>query len=270
MAGRGKLPAGPATLRVMTFNIRYDGPPLAGILGAPDWAARREAVLVTIREADPDLLGLQEVTLGQLRDLAAGLPAYDWVGRGRDDGHEAGEFTPIFFRRDRLALIDSDTFWLSDTPESPGDPAWGARLRRITTWARLRAGRRTWWLFNTHFDHESPLARHNSARLLLERVGAAGPRLLVTGDLNSTPRMATYRLLTAPGSGLFDARRRSARRHEGAGRTFHPLFDGRAIARIDYVLVGAAVDVLRHRALDAPVNGLYPSDHFPLVVDCRA
>jgi hypothetical protein len=49
---------------------------------------------------DPDIIGFQEVLHSQLEDLRALLgDAYGWVGVGRDDGHRAGEYSPIFYRK---------------------------------------------------------------------------------------------------------------------------------------------------------------------------
>src|SRR5690606_33514413 len=72
------------TVRVMSFNIRYGTAPD----GENHWDKRKEFLVETIKAYDPDLLGTQE-TLGFQRDyLAKNLPAYDYLGVGRDDGKE--------------------------------------------------------------------------------------------------------------------------------------------------------------------------------------
>jgi endonuclease/exonuclease/phosphatase family metal-dependent hydrolase len=254
-------------LRILSFNIRYDNPSD----GAHRWSFRRDAVIKTLRDADPDLIGLQEVRKSQLDELADRLPGYRWLGVGRDDGREAGEFAPIFYRASRFELKENGTFWLSETPDLPGEPAWGAGLRRIVTWGRFvdRQNGRDWRLFNAHLDHESQEARLKGSRLLLKRARPAAARqaIVVAGDFNCTPEMPAYALLTAPQSGLYDARERSVYPPEGPPLSFHPFFDGRAIARIDYVLVNRWVQVLRHRTLAEPSAGRFPSDHFPVAVD---
>ena len=85
----------------------------------------------------PDLLGGQELLRHQLADLAARLPDYAWLGAGRDDGADGGEFNPIFYRRERLEPLDSGTFWLSPEPARPGSRGWGAACPRVVTWARF-------------------------------------------------------------------------------------------------------------------------------------
>ena len=111
---------------------------------------------------------------GQLTDLAADLPGYDWVVVGRDDGKEKGEFMAVFYRKARLEPLTTNHFWLSDTPEVAGSTTWGNRNRRMVTRLKFRDRQTTqqFYLFNTHFDHEVQLAREKSAELVRQRVDA--------------------------------------------------------------------------------------------------
>ena len=115
-----------------------------------------------------EALKKQEVLLHQKSDLEAALPDYAFVGVARDDGAEKGEFSPLAFRRDRFALIESGTFWLSPTPSQPGK-AWDAAYPRVATWAVLRdaSGARV-AVLNTHFDHAGFQARANSAAMIAD------------------------------------------------------------------------------------------------------
>jgi endonuclease/exonuclease/phosphatase family metal-dependent hydrolase len=115
------------TLRVMSFNVR--------VAGAPDgdngWDFRRDFVIDTIRAADPDMLGAQECMAVQADFLRARLDDYERVGVHRDDGERRGEASLILFKRDRFDLLESGTFWLSDTPEAIGVKGWDAHLPRV-------------------------------------------------------------------------------------------------------------------------------------------
>ena len=106
-------------VRILSFNVRYGGD------GLRSEKSRAPLVIQTLRDAKPDSFGLQEALKDWMEDLTEGLPEYGWVGVGRDDGQEAGEFNPVFYRKDKYDLVDSGTFWLSETPELPslGDPA---------------------------------------------------------------------------------------------------------------------------------------------------
>src|ERR1041385_8877637 len=135
------------TLCVMTYNLRYASP------HPPDaWPDRRPLMRECIRNASPDLLGTQEGLYQQLRDLAADLPEYDWIGLGREGGSK-GEFMAVFFRKSRFEPVAFDHFWLSDTPDIVGSATWGNTSRRMVTWVRFRDRQtgREFYFFNTHF-----------------------------------------------------------------------------------------------------------------------
>src|SRR5690606_8159556 len=86
----------------------------------------------------PQILGVQEALWGQMQDLQQALPQYKFVGVGRDDGDKKGEFSAIFYDTTRIQLLDSKTFWLSETPEVAGSKGWDAAICRIVTYARFR------------------------------------------------------------------------------------------------------------------------------------
>jgi endonuclease/exonuclease/phosphatase family metal-dependent hydrolase len=199
-----------ASVRVMSFNIRFDNP----ADGANAWPLRKEMAAGVIDFHLVDVAGLQEALASQIRDLETLLPEYAWVGVGRDDGSEAGEFCPVFFRKDRFRLLGSSTFWLSEEPETPGLAGWDAACARIVTWARLKDTKTglTLCVFNTHFDHVGRSARLESARLLAGKIGEIAGRgpVILTGDFNCTREGPAYEALLdaeiRPGARLRDAR----------------------------------------------------------------
>ena len=256
-------------LRVMTFNIRYNNPND----GDNAWPYRKDLAGEMFRRHQPDVAGLQEALAEQVEDLAACLPDFAWVGVGREDGASEGEFAAVFYRTERLTLLESGTFWLSETPETPG-LGWDAHCVRTVTWVRFQDNvtGAPFVFLNTHFDHASKRARHESALLLLERAQklSGGLPVVVTGDLNCVPISKTYRLLTRDHKDsdfrLFDAKSKSETLHHGPAATFH-AFTGKLRARIDYIFVSAGVRVLRHVTLTDDWEGRYPSDHTPVVAD---
>ena len=255
-----------STLRVMTFNIRYNNPDD----GEHAWPHRKERVASVIRFHEADLVGMQEALQGQIDDLEALLPEYAWFGVGRDDGATAGEFSPIFYRKDRFDLIDQATFWLSETPEVVGSQGWDAALPRIVTWGRFRDNRTgtAFFLFNTHFDHRGAQARTESARLLLAQIDAlaADAPVVVTGDFNVEPTTEAYRVMVEE---LGDARLRSATPPHGPDETYWGFTvetdeEGR---QIDYIFVSPDVGVERFGVLTDHWNGHFPSDHLPVLAE---
>lgn len=251
---------------VMTFNIRYG----TARDGENAWEHRRDALLTTIADAQPDILGLQEALRFQLDEIGAAFPAYLELGVGRDDGITAGEYSALLIRRDRFTVESSGTFWLSDTPEAPGSMSWGNRIPRVCTWAALtdrRSGRRI-AVFNTHLDHESQPSRERSTALIVERIDApaAGLPVLVLGDFNAGEDNAALAPLRS--AGFLDTYRVVDPDPAGDG-TFGAFQGDSTGAKIDYILARGgwtvlAADILRRRS-----GSRDPSDHFPVVARLR-
>ena len=262
-----------ADLRIMTFNIRMNTP----ADGPNAWPWRKDMAAGTISFHRADVAGLQEVLHDQLLDLVALLPEYAWVGVGRDDGREAGEYNPIFFRKDRFRLIKSSTFWLSETPDRPGIKGWDAACARIVTWARLRdrwTGR-TFVAFNTHFDHMGETARRESARLVLSamaRIAGNEPAFL-TGDFNGTRDTEPYRILVSGaggGAALRDAREAQAGTPYGPSFSFNGFNAATAAGLpIDHIFVGPSFTVVRAGILPGSWAGRFVSDHNPVLAEVR-
>ncbi|HEU5080931.1 MAG TPA: endonuclease/exonuclease/phosphatase family protein [Opitutaceae bacterium] len=255
-------------LRVMTFNLRFasNTPPNA-------WPDRRPVMKHAIEQAAPDVFGTQEGLYSQLRDMAADLPAYEWIGLGRAGGSH-DEFAAIFFKRDRFEPLEYDHFWLSDTPNVVGSITWGPRFRRMVTWVRLqdRKTRRVFMIWNTHFDHEVETARQKSAELICSRIQAAGsgaPVILV-GDFNCPAGTSRAFQILTQNTGFNDAWQTAEQRVGGDLNTFHdykePLHHGE---RIDWILVPNGTAVKRAEIFTFHEGTQYPSDHFPVFCDIR-
>jgi len=251
-------------IRVMTFNIRYgtadDGPDA--------WPARREQLFALVRREAPDILGLQEALKFQLDELRAAAPGYGWVGAGRDDGREAGEYAAILFRMDRFALRASGNFWFSDTPEEPGSRSWGNNVVRMASWARLRdrGTGRTVTVYNLHLDHESQVSRERSVALLLERFRARGNRdpVIVTGDFNAGERNPAVEAMR----GAFTDTYRALHPADTLVGTFHGFRGGTDGDKIDYIWV-SGLETVEARIDRSSEGGRYPSDHFPVIAVVR-
>jgi len=159
----GESSADKPELLVMTFNIRYG----TADDGENSWDKRKDLVFDVLRRNDPDVVGLQEALRSQLDDIRAALPQYGEIGVGRDDGKTAGEYSAILYKKDRLTVAESGTFWLSDTPETCGSITWGNACTRVCTWGwfvQKQAGK-PFYIFNTHMDHVSQYSRERSAIL---------------------------------------------------------------------------------------------------------
>ena len=262
-------PAG--AVKVMSFNLRFataaDGP--------NHWDLRHGAVVKAIARYDPDLLGTQETLASQRDFILEQFPHFRVVAVGRDDGIDAGEMSPVFYRADRFELIESGVFWLSSTPEVIASVGWDARITRIATWARLRdlgaPDARTILWVNTHFDHVGVQARLESARLIRNFVETrqADHDLIITGDFNAGEGSEPWVALTV-GDVLRDTHRvvhPQRMPDEGTFTAFDPTRTGGD--RIDWILVSSAFAVIDAEIDRRLYDNRLPSDHFAVTATLK-
>ena len=253
---------------VLSYNIRYASPG-----DGPDrWQFRVDAVADVIGSSD--VAALQEVTHGQLEDLIARLDGFGWYGVGREDGKQAGEAVPIFYRESRFKKLDEGTFWLSDTPSVAGTRGWDAALPRITSWVKLqdKQNQQPLMVASTHFDHLGQQARLESAKLLRQWMLDLPAELpvIVLGDFNTRPGSDPYTVMVGDQpstSPIRDARSISDSEPSGPQSTwngFDKVVPGQII---DHVFVRGNIDVKRY-AVENPKTSedRFTSDHLPVRV----
>lgn len=252
-------------LSIGSYNIRFDNPRDSGNL----WKDRKAAVATLVKYHEFDLFGTQEGLVHQLEDLQAMLPGFAWYGKGRDDGQRKGEFSAIFYNKERFEIRDSGTFWLSEAPDKPGH-GWDANLNRVCSWVRLKEkkGNLDFYVFNAHFDHQGIKAREESSKLILEKIKAiAGSRpVILTGDFNGDHESKWYKTL-AESTILKDTYKMTLEPYalNGSFNAFNPSGVGRGI--IDHVFVSHQFRVKKWGILTDTYFGKFPSDHFPVKVD---
>ncbi|GHH97879.1 endonuclease/exonuclease/phosphatase family protein [Neobacillus kokaensis] len=250
-------------LLVMSYNLKnaYDVTPNS-------WAERKGMVRDLLQQNSPDLIGTQECLYNQVTDMLEMLPDYDWVGLGREGGCE-GEYAAIFYKKDRFHVLESGHFWLSDTPERVASVTWGHVVTRIVTWVKFmdRKNNQLFYHFNTHFDHESSVAREKSAHLLLQTIGQIDENLpvILTGDFNAEHLSKPYTILTKEGA-LSDTWFMTNKRLNEEKGTFNDYCDPNGGSdRIDWILVRGSIKVDSVGIIADCPDGRFPSDHFPIV-----
>ena len=256
------------TLDLMTFNLRYSTPKD----GLNSWDNRKDFVADLLLHYRPAVFGVQEALHSQMSYLDEALTDYTYVGVGRDDGKQKGEYSGIFYLESDFKRLSSGTFWLSETPNQIS-VGWDAALERICTYVQLEseANGTRFWVFNTHFDHRGPEARKQSARLILQKIeelnGEKLPVVLM-GDLNLVPEEEAIVFISGK---LADSWHHTQTPAYGPVGTFngfdmqHPLD-----RRIDYIFVSSAdIEVLKYRAIIDHRDQRYPSDHIPVMVRAR-
>ena len=256
-------------LKVMTFNIRYDNPDDK----LNNWKYRKEEVIKMIRFQNIDILGAQEVLANQLKDITQQLPEYSSIGVGREDGIEKGEFSPIFYKKDKFTVVKSGYFWLSETKDKPSK-GWDAACERIATWAQLKdkSTGKVVFVLNTHLDHVGTVARQKSVELLKKNTALLSEGLpqIIMGDFNADPESTVIKqmLLLTDSIELFDSKA-VANKVFGSTWTFNG-FGTVAIKErpiIDYIFVNKAVRVKEHHIAPETANGKFISDHSAVFVN---
>lgn len=258
-------PASSLQIEWATFNMRYDNPGDS----LNNWQYRKDTVCQYILDKKMDIIGMQEVLHNQLEDLKAGLPNYAAIGVGRDDGKEKGEYSPLFYRADKYEVLESNTFWLSQYPDSVGFIGWDGACTRIATWAKFKdkATGKIFMGVNTHFDHVGTEARRESALLIIKKIKeiVGDQPAVVTGDFNVNDQSEAYKTITTNEFVLKDAYKMTDQKI-GPNYTFHDFgrytMDKRE--KIDFIFVTPQIKVLNTEIAQNPETKTgYLSDHNP-------
>lgn len=248
-------------IRIMSFNIRFGD---LGNLSAED---RFDDVETVIEKGHPDSIGLQEATPEWMGYLTENLEEYTYVGVGRDDGVNTGEYAAIFYLKDKYTAIDSGTFWLSDTPDVPSK-GWGADCYRICTWVILENNetKETYVHMNSHFDFANEDVKYNSAKMINEKAKEfVGMPVVFTADMNFSEDSVYYNSFVDEGVFL---NTKDVAEDTMDYLTYHdrmPLTHTDSV--IDYIMINDKFDAEVYRVVTAATEGHYASDHFPLYAD---
>ena len=278
-------------LMVGSYNIHYKN--WNDSVQGNVWNKRCQVICDQLNFMAPDVFGAQEVLYGQLQDMKAALDGYDYIGIGRDDGERAGEHEAIFYKTDKIKLLDHGDFWLSETPEKPG-LGWDAVCIRICTWGKFSMDETVFYYFNLHMDHVGVIARREAAKLVVARIReiAQGAPVVLTGDFNVDQTNEIYTIFTE--SGLLKDSYDAARIRFAENGTFNAFkTEYYTISRIDHVFVSPEIQVESYgvltssywtpdetidtlKAFDAPQEISFdkyirrnPSDHYPVFVKVK-
>jgi endonuclease/exonuclease/phosphatase family metal-dependent hydrolase len=250
------------SMDIMTYNLRYDN---TGD-GINQWSNRKEKVFALIKKYDPEIIGIQEGLHNQLQDLKKGLPDYEYLGVGRDDGKQKGEYSAILYKKDRFKVNDSNTFWLSETPAVAGSKNWDAALTRVATWAVFtdKKSKKKFILINTHFDHVGKESRAKSAELLITQANtlAKSTPLIITGDFNCVREDKPYQVIMT--QKLIPLTDPAPANPPGTFCGFK--VNGIQCRPIDYIFLSSEWKSSLYQVITDSDGNNYPSDHLPVQV----
>ncbi len=282
-----------AQMLVGSYNIRLKVS--SDSVNGNVWGKRCQVMCDQLNFMSPDIFGTQEVLHVQLLDMLDRIDGYDYIGVGRDDGNTGGEYAAIFYKTDRLRLLDYGNFWLNETPDRPG-LGWDAACIRICTWGKFASQTATddeaFYFFNLHMDHVGVVARREAAKLIVSKVReiAQGAPVIVTGDFNVDQNDEIYSIFTQ--SALLKDSYLASRIRFAENGTFNSFdTDLYTDSRIDHIFVSPSINVDAYGILtnsywtpdndsselmkghDAPQEIDFsryvrrqPSDHYPVFV----
>ena len=250
--------------KVMTYNIRLD----VASDGENTWDLRKDHVASLLQFYEPDIVGIQEGLPHQIHYLDSLLQNHKVLGQGRDGGQK-GEQSSIFYNENTFEEVESNTFWLSETPEKVSK-GWDAQLNRICTYAlfKNKKTKEVFWVFNTHLDHIGELARLKSVQLIHEMIATKNKKnypVVIMGDLNSEPESNPVKFLN---ENYLNSKKEAAFVYNATG-TFNGFdFFKPVTAEIDYVFLSKQkIVVKKYAVLTDSYSCKYPSDHFPVMVE---
>lgn len=255
-------------LRIATYNIQYP---------VMNWPERCLAVVALIEEYKFDLFGAQEPYLPQIEDMMKHIGGeYAWVGQNVscDNSDRTHHFNPIFYRKERLELLDYNTVWLSDRE---GRPGYDASTPRLFTWAKFRDKRtnKLFFMFNGHYDHRGFEAKIVSSYIVLNMIRkvAKGMPAFVSADYNADEKSEAYRVLQE--SILLKdtmlATENAVNKQYQSHTTYKPAQQRAANGmHIDHLFYTPnSVKINRWELIIKDYDGKWGSDHLPIYVDCR-
>ena len=256
---------------VMSFNLRVD----SKNDGINRIYNRRGRIIETIKKYSPDLIGFQEAEDEIRAWLRDSLSDYVVVGCGREADFK-GESVPIAFRKDMFEMISCENFALSPTPEIMGTRFEGVGQSdnaRMATAVKLKPnGESEPFLFlNTHADHHAPEARRLEFLMLAEYLSAKSDRCILTGDLNTLPDSDLLKIFTENTPLPFlDATCKIEETFHAYGNVGKSSYwqekFGTDKVKIDYIFTTLKNSPESSFAVeDTPVDGIYISDHRPVM-----
>ena len=252
-------PAPREDVTVVSYNVRYFNDNVDH--GKCHWYVRAKYVLCNIEKLQPDVLCLQEVHPPQYDYFKKHLVGYDSVIGYRDD-KESSEACPIYYNTARFTLLDSGTFWLSDTPGvmSKFEDSWHYR---ISTFVKLQdKDGSVLTVYNVHPDYRIEEVRIRQLAVLADRVRRTDGNVIVTGDFNA---VKGERSLEPFEELLKDSK-------DFRGDVFGATFNGFGVKPeewIDFIYLPKDCTFLDTGILKDTYKGIYPSDHYPIFAKIR-
>ena len=247
-------------ITICSFNIRGSNMDT----GVNAWSNRKKMVIREFGNYQYDIVCMQEPLTDQIQDFLS-IGIYEWLGVSGQGTPDSDVFTPIFYNKKKLNVLDYGTFWLSETPDVVSR-GWDGKFPRICTWAKVRdiENCRSFYVFNTHLDHVGEVAKLEGARLICRKIKemTAEEAVFITGDMNSTPETPPIHTFLSE----FSNSREIATEKSGPAGTAHSYGKLYPPSQIDYIFVNEYISVTKAITITKNSDPVYMSDHYPIVI----
>ena len=247
-------------ITICSFNIRGSNMDT----GVNAWSNRKKMVIREFGNYQYDIVCMQEPLTDQIQDVLS-IGIYEWLGVSGQGTPDSDVFTPIFYNKKKLNVLDYGTFWLSETPDVVSR-GWDGKFPRICTWAKFRdiENCRSFYVFNTHLDHVGEVAKLEGARLICRKIKemTAEEAVFITGDMNSTPETPPIHTFLSE----FSNSREIATEKSGPAGTAHSYGKLYPPSQIDYIFVNEYISVTKAITITKNSDPVYMSDHYPIVI----
>lgn len=247
-------------ITICSFNIRGSNMDT----GVNAWSNRKKMVIREFSNYQYDIVCMQEPLIDQIQDFLS-IGMYEWLGVSGQGTPDNDVFTPIFYNKKKLNVLDYGTFWLSETPDIVSR-GWDGKFPRICTWAKFRdiENCRSFYVFNTHLDHVGEVAKLEGARLICRKIKemTTEEAVFITGDMNSTPETPPIHTFLSE----FSNSREIAPEKSGPAGTAHSYGKLYPPSQIDYIFVNEYISVIKAVTITKNSDPVYMSDHYPIVI----
>lgn len=260
------------TLRLATWNAHYIvRNQVEGRWGISGWEARKGPMDATFKALDVDILAFQEMETFAGGDADSVNLARSWLLKNNPgyaaaaigDWRKFPSTQPIFYRRDRLEVVDQGWFFFSETPDVIYSRTFNGSYPAFASWARFqdRDSGAAFHVVNVHLDFRSTQNRRQSTELIVARITpwiAAGQTVFLAGDLNARLGSDLHEQLEASGLTFLPV----------SAATYHLDRGLNLFGAIDHIAyTGAATPAGPPIVYQQKLGEVWATDHYPLVSD---
>ena len=251
--------------RIMTFNLRYENE----IDIVNSWKNRRKFVVDIISEINPEILGTQEALCPQIKYLNSRLLDYNsFIVEHNNENYVKSPI--VFYKKSEFELISGQNFPLRELKEDKLKLKTSIKNSKFASLVKLKNYKtgKLFCVINSHFDSKSIENRKLQAEIIYRWISKQKLPIILIGDFNDTPDSIIYKTLQL-NTKLKDTWREMKYKEDAESYTFHGFTGIPKRGRLDWIFVDPSIRTVKSEIIKMHSNDIFPSDHFPYVVDLK-